>query len=133
VKNLRYILKRHSFLIFLILLGASACAIAQEGTEYEDWMDYNTADGEVRVIGVSERTLTILDENAQLNEDAVIMYYIRDDVEPEGVDAYDDIMVGDIVDLEYYTTAEGKRVVDFISVERDEEEEEDDILLEIEE
>ncbi|MFH1752771.1 MAG: hypothetical protein ABH875_01170 [Candidatus Omnitrophota bacterium] len=107
-------------------------AAAQEDMAFEEWMDYGSAYGEVRVVGTSERTLTILDVGAALDEDAIVKYYIRDDVELETVEDYREIMVGDMVDLEYYTTADGKRVVDFISVERDEKEEVKDILLQTE-
>lgn len=121
-------------LAFAVLVSVicAGSVTAQESMEYEDWMDYNAAYGEVRVVGVAEKTLTVLDENAELDEDAIIKYYVIEDVELEGLDDYREIMVGDMVDVEYYTLANGMRMVDFISVERDEREEVKDILLQLE-
>ena len=121
-------------LTFAVLVSVicAGSATAQESMEYEEWMDYNAAYGEVRVVGVAEKTLTILDENAELHEDAIIKYYVIEEVVLEGVEGYREIMVGDMVDLEYYTIANGMRMVDFISVERDEREEVKDILLQLE-
>ena len=121
-------------LAFAVLVSVicAGSVTAQESMEYEDWMDYNAAYGEVRVVGVAEKTLTVLDENAELDEDAIIKYYVIEDVELEGLDDYREIMVGDMVDVEYYTLANGMRMVDFISVESDESEEVKDILLQLE-
>ncbi len=109
-----------SFLTALTSLAPYAAC--QEEIEFEDWMKYKVAYGEVKVVGRLNNTLMVLDEEAGYRP-GLIQFCIKKDAEFEGAESLDDIYTGDMVGLEYYTTSEGERFVDFISVEKEDKEE----------
>ncbi|MDB4349702.1 hypothetical protein OAA99_01975 [Omnitrophica bacterium] len=123
-------MKRIGIILFLALFGFAYNAACQEDLKFEDWMDYEASCGEVKVVGKAEKTITVLEAGAGKEEKIIVQYYIKDKVELEGVEDVDEIIVGDMVDIEYYTAAGGKKVIDFMSVEKQEEDQERDILLE---
>jgi len=93
---------------------------ATEETAFEDWMDYKVTFGEVKVVGMAEKTVTIVDQGIEPPEN-VMVYYLAPEIEVEGAKSAEDIAVGDMVDIEYYVTEDGKRMADFIVVEKKEE------------
>jgi len=121
---------RSAIIMFLLFFGPVPCAAAAEGLEYEDWMEYGAVYGVVKAVGRADNTITILEDAAEGREEAVVTYYLRPGAELEGVDFREEIEVGDVVDVEYYTTADNKRVIDFISVEKAEEKSEEDLFME---
>lgn len=121
-------MKRSGIILFFALFCLTTSAFGEGSLEFEDWMEYEASFGEVKVVAKSENTITVEEDDPE-GESVLIKYYLKADAELEGIEYQVELMAGDEVDMEYYVTAEGKKVIDFISVERDEEEEEVDILL----
>lgn len=121
-------MKRSGIILFFALFCLTTGAFGEGSLEFEDWMEYEASFGEVKVVAKSENTITVEEDDPE-GVAVLIKYYLKAGVELEGIEHQVELMVGDEVDMEYYVTAEGKKVIDFISVERDEEEEEVDILL----
>ena len=122
-------MKKVCLIISFVILSLGTSALAQKGLEFADWMEYEAVFGEVERSDEKAMTITIMQENFMGAQEKVT-YHITKDVEVLNVESVDEILPGDWVDLEYYTTDDGKKVVDFISVDREEEidEGEEDLL-----
>jgi hypothetical protein len=110
-----------AFLLVLLCLAHSARGEDELG--FQEWMDYEAAFGEVKVVALSERAITVEDATEK-GENRLVKYYISEDAVIEGAEGLDYIYAGNMVDIEYYTTDDGRRVADFIAVEKEKEEKE---------
>ncbi|NQT06155.1 MAG: hypothetical protein HQ575_01295 [Candidatus Omnitrophica bacterium] len=106
--------------IFLFVLpSVVSCAKAQDESATNVIRKYNALYGEVSGVDTAAGTITLLEYNYDLDEEADMPYRVNEDTEFEFTDGLDGISPGDWVDIEYSTDTDGQRKADYIALEKE--------------
>ena len=108
---------KRMYLILLLAIFAMAFSTHAELEEDGLMSEEDSVYGEVESIDIGKNTITVIQYDYQKEEEVGVTYFLKDDLELEGLEETSEIRPGDWVDLEYYTDTEGRRIANFIEVE----------------